>query len=77
MLPEMSENPRTVSYLSASYEAALAIWKSQQRRAHGTNQDEGRGTALSLAWGVLAYAVGVGVAIVFGISELAAKGILH
>ncbi len=77
MLPEMTENPRAVSYLSASYEAALAIWKSQQKKAHGTNEDEGRGTALSLAWGVLAYAVGVGVAMFLGISELAAKGILH
>jgi hypothetical protein len=75
MLPEMTDNPRAVGYLSASYEEALAKWKSQQeKKARTTNP---RGAALSLAWGILTYAVGVGVAMFLGISELVAKGILH
>jgi hypothetical protein len=72
---EMTDNPRAVGYLSASYEEALAKWKSQQeKKARTTNP---RGAALSLAWGILTYAVGVGVAMFLGISELLAKGILH
>ena len=71
ILPEMTENPRNVSYLSEAYEEALKAWKAQSK------QQGGHETLQSFIGTVLAHGIGVGIALVLGIAELAAKGILH